>query len=586
VALQKVLRDKYKDQDLNQQMNSRRFLETYKDKSRADTSNVFQYCRQFSAISQNLVAKGKLNLFTQSHWFLQGLSSAIQTEMFYRYELDPDDDLNMDFADLLKKALGLLGAKKKLVDLVRTDKKSNRIEDLVDKCEKKTQISSATNYFTPLPESAFQPPVATLITKTYSDAADPRPVDRKIDQLTEIMQGLALSVRTLPATASITPGPPQPSGSASFQRQDWPEGVTKYSYCWAANHYLKKHCSVFQEDFNSNRIHLGDDKKVCIGPYIPGARPVFMRREKPGRESVADAEKLRYPILPSAEVHTLRIGHLQPDPYSSDDKDEYVSLDAPLDVIVSAARSSQSTGNDVPTKEPIKQILRKRIPKEDSYATPKNVRFGEWRLVENALPPPAPASVQEPSQKELMADSEPTVKKNVERKRHPRVVEVLKESVGATMITKRILDLGVNLTVGKLLASASAVEKQLTKAITEDKAVQFRVNTLSLGEILEAKKPFSWYSMRFPKAKVRLEDGSKITALLDTDAGINVMTKEVMKDAGLAMRQRPKLELVLHMGHSRPFLGLCKDVEVAIGGLKTRHPIFVVEAGDHYLVLG
>ena len=38
----------------------------------------------------------------------------------------------MDFADLLKKALGLLGAKKKLVDLVCTDKKSNCIEDLVD----------------------------------------------------------------------------------------------------------------------------------------------------------------------------------------------------------------------------------------------------------------------------------------------------------------------------------------------------------------------------------------------------------------------------------------------------------------------
>ena len=597
-ALRKVLRDEYKDQDLNQQMNSRRFLETYKDKSRADTSDVLQYCRQFSAISQNLVAKGKLDSFTQSRWFLQGLPSTIQTEMFYRYELDPDDDLHMDFADLLKKALGLLGAKKKLVDLVRTDKKSDRIEDLVDKCEKKTRISSAANYSTPLPESAFQPPVATPIHSAYSSTADPRPVDRKIDQLTEMMQGLALSVRTLQSRAGISggnprtaiipviPGSSQPSGPTTIQRQDWPEGVTKCSYCWAADHYLKRHCSVFQEDLNSNRIHLGDDRKVCIGPYTPGARPVFMRREKPGRESVADAEKLRYPILPSAEVHTLRIGDLQPDPYSSDDEDEYVSLDAPLDVTVSAARSSQNKGSDASAKEPIKRVLRKRIQKEDNYAMPKNVRFGEWRPVENALPPPAPASVQKPSQEEVMTDSEPTVKKNVERKKHPRVVGVLKETVGATMITKRILDLGVNLTVGELLASAPAVEKQLTKAITEDEAVQFRVNTLGSGEILEAKKPFSWYSMGSPKAKVRLEDGSKITALLDTGAEINVMTREVMEDAGLAMRQGPKLELVSHTGHSRPFLGLCEDVEVAIGGLKTRHPIFVVEAGDHDLVLG
>ena len=270
-ALRKVLREEYKDQDLNQQMNSRRFLETSKDKSRANNSDVLQYCRQFSAISQNLVAKGKLDSFTQSRWFLQGLPSTIQTEMFYRYELDPDDDLHMDFADLLKKALGLLGAKKKLVDLVRTDKKSDRIEDLVDKCEKKSQISFATNYSAPLPESAFQPPIATLIPTTYSGAADSQPEDKKIDQLTEMMQSLALSVCTLqnkagisegnskPATIQINPSSSQPSGSTSFQRLDWPERVTKCSYCWALDHYLKRHCSVFQEDLNSNRIHLGDN---------------------------------------------------------------------------------------------------------------------------------------------------------------------------------------------------------------------------------------------------------------------------------------------------------------------------------------
>lgn len=39
------------------------------------------------------------------------------------------------------------------------------------------------------------------------------------------------------------------------------------------------------------------------------------------------------------------------------------------------------------------------------------------------------------------------------------------------------------------------------------------------------------------------------------------------------------------MGHSCPFLDLCEDVEVAIGGLKTRHPIFVIEAGDYDFVL-
>jgi len=60
-----------------------------------------------------------------------------------------------------------------------------------------------------------------------------------------------------------------------------------------------------------------------------------------------------------------------------------------------------------------------------------------------------------------------------------------------------------------------------------------------------------------------------VAALLDTGAAINVMTREVIEDAGLAMRRGPKLELVSHTGHSRSFLGLCEDFEVAIGGLKT-----------------
>ena len=83
------------------------------------------------------------------------------------------------------------------------------------------------------------------------------------------------------------------------------------------------------------------------------------------------------------------------------------------------------------------------------------------------------------------------VKKIIKCKRYLRVVGVLKESVRATMITKRILDFGVNLTMGELLTSILVVEKQFTKTITKDKAIQFQVNTLGSGEILEAKKPFS-----------------------------------------------------------------------------------------------
>ncbi len=59
-----------------------------------------------------------------------------------------------------------------------------------------------------------------------------------------------------------------------------------------------------------------------------------------------------------------------------------------------------------------------------------------------------------------------------------------------------------------------------------------------------------------------------------------------MEDTCLAIRRGPKLESISHTSHSRLFLALCKNVKVAIRGLKARHPIFVVENRDHDLLLG
>lgn len=42
-------------------------------------------------------------------------------EIFYQYSLDPDDDLNIDFQNLLKKVMGLLRAKKNLASMVEVE---------------------------------------------------------------------------------------------------------------------------------------------------------------------------------------------------------------------------------------------------------------------------------------------------------------------------------------------------------------------------------------------------------------------------------------------------------------------------------
>lgn len=119
-----------------------------------------------------------------------------------------------------------------------------------------------------------------------------------------------------------------------------------------------------------------------------------MQQKKRGWESIINVEKLRYPILPIVKVHTLRIRELVSDLYSSNEEDDYIFLYIPLDLAIYIAcfsQSKNSTGNSA--KELIKQILRKQIKKEDSYAAPKNVQFEEWKLVENISQLPEPTLV-------------------------------------------------------------------------------------------------------------------------------------------------------------------------------------------------
>ena len=64
------------------------------------------------------------------------------------------------------------------------------------------------------------------------------------------------------------------------------------------------------------------------------------------------------------------------------------------------------------------------------------------------------------------------------------------------------------------------------------------------------------------------------------------MTKEVRERFDLPIRMGPALRLISHTSHKREFIGVCEDVDVAIGGVVTTQNIFVVNSVDHLLVLG
>lgn len=90
----------------------------------------------------------------------------------------------------------------------------------------------------------------------------------------------------------------------------------------------------------------------------------------------------------------------------------------------------------------------------------KNVRFGKWDLGKDSFLSNPTVTILSTTLAEIIPDMEGNmVKKTTERKKYFWVVNILKESMGATTITKHILDFGINLVFGELLASAPAVEK-------------------------------------------------------------------------------------------------------------------------------
>ena len=210
------LKKEYKDRDITQQISSRAYLEAFKDKPRNENTEVLQFCRDYSEISKELLGKENLDKYTKLRWFLQGLPSSIQSKLINHYDIDLDGKTLPNFADILKKTSSLIETRKRMVELVTTDIRNDRMSDLVDRSAKKDQLQHPFSDPSTLSDSVFQVPIvptAPIISATPSQN------DKKIDHLTDMMQSLALSVRTLQGNAgtpSIVSQPrAQPANTSS-----------------------------------------------------------------------------------------------------------------------------------------------------------------------------------------------------------------------------------------------------------------------------------------------------------------------------------------------------------------------------------
>ena len=146
-SVRSILCKKYKNGDLDQLMNSRKFLEVLKKQVHSEDNDLIHYCQLFASISRDLVLRRRLDLYTQCQWFLQGLPERVVMEIFHRHDIDLEDDNSLDFEDLLKKTLVIVKRKKFLADFIQ-DKETDLVNKYAEPQEKVPTTPNNVELFT------------------------------------------------------------------------------------------------------------------------------------------------------------------------------------------------------------------------------------------------------------------------------------------------------------------------------------------------------------------------------------------------------------------------------------------------------
>ena len=636
--LSKVMKKEYKAGDSIQQVNSRPFLESYKDKVRTSDDDVRNFCRKFGAISKALISQEKLDIYTRNQWFMQGLPADIREELFFRRGVDFDDNVMKDFDGLVKKTLTLVEARMKYKEVMRTEKSvTDKYSALADQFDKKIVLDGHENIM-----NSLSPPVADSTTVSLSKSTEKTIMDltNKFDALV-----LATGAQMRPANQNSQQSQQSRNRSQSPHRQSSYDGQRQQhdhqygsdescNYCGEkVLHDRRRDCPDFDADQRNGVIHLNEKGLLCLGPMGTYSNPI---RHLPGvtqKESIRRAKMLANQFSQAgqnAEVHTVRIGEDSADDFSSDEEwDPEVTI-IEHTTSINSARTENNKPAEENWKEPAKRILKRRAEREDHFAVPKAPRYGNWSPLPTSVErrndsldqskPTDRASAAEPrvtfadpieedvemteaglagkggGKKKpgtgvLRAPIRGEVRDAIEKIGAEEFLKIARREFNVDLIQGRYLQslaAGTGgLTNGNIIAMLPMFKSVVNKVTRNTEAERQDGPTVKIGSI-GIRDPLlrRAYTRSTPKAKVRVGDGGRYKSLLDSGAEVNVMTYDVAKREGLAMRPYPNINLISHTGHRKEFLGVCENVEVDIGGVASLNHIFVIDAADHQLVLG
>ncbi len=415
----KTLCKDYKDKDLNQQLNSLKYLEIFKNKVRTFLKEISQYCRQYTIISEKLIKTRKLQRTLRSVWFLQKLLEKFREKLVIRCSLNENDENKMRFENLIKQTLQLIKSRSVIIKTRKTNYKTKKTTTLMKEM-KSTMKKSVSEHFINLLKA-----MKSRVEESISKA------NVKLDDLIEVMKKMTINVDNLINCVFLSSDRDNFESSQDYQsymfsryfssNQQFMLSSKSFSmflqnmsfqnvlisnmlfaffsneisrssfikciYCYEKNHLYKRECVKFNENLKVEKIHL-QKRRIHLDLYNFDVFHVRMIFYKSQRQCVENAKKLVYSnrvVAIVAKVHIVRLKeNADLEFFIDEEKKEIVLINhefyVNVDVIFAIIRSkSKMFRKFAKHHEFIKRILKRKVEKEKKLFISKILRSEKWK---------------------------------------------------------------------------------------------------------------------------------------------------------------------------------------------------------------
>ena len=520
-----VMKKEYARRDVDQQINSRQFLEAFKSKARDDKDDLRAYSRQFRSVAMSLIKIGQLDNYTMTLWYIQGLPKSVASKMIRKHEIDLLDASTLNFGKCYDTVMAMVEVALTLQQLDPTSNAKSNYLALADRFQGASPEVPAVPHHV-----AFAPPVISPLaeTKTVFDSS-------AIDALTKSFENLRVNAvhsvqpdtlrhlirqelagrpysATVQGTSSVqtsTSTQPQPLPQVHVHTQQASTGAQPYSqpypsydrpaigpnqclFCREEGH-RKRDCPPLNALIIEGKVYLNERFRLCYG-----------RVDQKGPEmrlpsSMSQVDGVRLCLREQKTQHAVQMKTIRIEKMGSSDEDDTDS--EPKDMIVKIRAARQEVDSKTrktswkPALEASAKVLKDKAAKEGSLPKAKNLRSGNYRdTIDLSKPNPIDVVVsvpditmrdaKQPGQPDFRATKFQKLKQtkgttetsvgHEERDKPQKMQYLVKDVADARAVTRDALETKIEIKLLDLLGLCPGINRTFFRSVEEREAAALK----------------------------------------------------------------------------------------------------------------